>query len=330
MPKLKISLINDGVFSIPCSTVFIKHIEGMMCQLELNLNKRVGGKLETFYKENEKKEDNKLSTKGKLPCEYLHIINFHKDDLPFTYLSVDRYARRFFQFAIADPNAVKIATTIHGPGAGLDSSESMEVMLEALADEFSSTDSLGNLQEILFIERDSNNFGMLQTRVKYLQENKGLLEFDGNDYFLLPVSGKSTHNLKKQLTKTIFVAMPFSDDFDDIYWYGIKRPIEKAACKPEMLKHEKFSGDIIERIKKRIEESELVIADITGNRPNIFYEIGYAHALNKKVIFLSQDKEIPFDIITQRNIFYLPKKIKELEQELKEYLDEILSESEEL
>lgn len=327
MPKLKFSLIKDGIFSIPCSTVFIKHIEGMMCQAELHLNKMVDGRLETFYQAYEKNEDNKRSTEGKFPFDNLHIINFHKKDLPFTNLSVDKYARRFFKFALADPNAVKIATTIHGPGAGLDPSESLEIMLQALAEELSFTNSLGSLQEILFIERNPDTYEMLRRRLNYLEADKVLIEFEGDDFFLLPAPKGTTRNLKdrsNQLTKSIFVAMPFSDDFDDIYWYGIKQPIEKVNCKPELLKHEKFIGVIIDRIKRRIKESKLVIADISGNNPNVFYEVGYAQALDKPVILISQQEETAFDLSTHRHILYSSKRISFLEKELSEHLTEIL------
>lgn len=327
MKKLKISLVKGGIFSIPCSTVFIKHIEGLMCRTEMHLNAQVDGKLETFYQENEKKADTRLSTKGKYPFEFLHILNFHRADLPFTYLSVDQYARRFLKLAICDPHASKIATTIHGPGSGLDASEALEVMLYALAEELSFTKSLGSLQEVLFIERDPEIFEKLETRLKYLEVSKGLVETEGDDVFLVPSEKGTTRNLKnrtEQLSKSVFIAMPFSEDFDDIYLYGIKKPVDEMQYTPECLKHEKYMGDIVDRIKIRIKESKLVIADISGNNPNVFYEVGFAQALGKPVILISQEQEAPFDLCTQQRIFYSSRKIGSLEKEVSAQLKQFL------
>jgi hypothetical protein len=330
MQKLKISLIKGGILSIPCSTVFIKHIEGIMCQTELSLNDKVDGKLEIYYRENEKKKDDKLSTEGKFPFKYLHILNYHKKDLPFSNMSVDSYARRFFKLAINDPEATKVATTIHGPGAGLDTSESFEIMLSALSEELAFTNSLGSLQEILFIERDAETFEMLEKRLKFLHLRTDLLEIIGDDIFLIPAKKGTTRKLvdrSKQLSKVIFVAMPFSEYFEDIYHYGIHSAVKALEHTPEMLKHEKYIGDIIDRIKTRIAISEMVIADISGNNPNVFYEVGYAHALNKPVLLLSQTEESPFDLRTQRQIFYKSYGIKKLEEDLRENLKEILQKS---
>ena len=60
-------------------------------------------------------------------------------------------------------------------------------------------------------------------------------------------------------------------------------------------------------IWRSINEARIVIADITGGNPNVFYEIGIAHTIGKDVILISQDigeKDIPFDIHARRVIDY--------------------------
>lgn len=48
-----------------------------------------------------------------------------------------------------------------------------------------------------------------------------------------------------------------------------------------------------------------MIAEITSPNQNVFYELGYAHALNKPTILLARrGKELPFDIRSYRVIFY--------------------------
>ena len=67
-------------------------------------------------------------------------------------------------------------------------------------------------------------------------------------------------------------------------------------------------GHIIENILKGIAEFELIIADLTGRNPNVFYELGIVHMVKdvEKVILLSQDTEsIPFDLRVLRCIQYV-------------------------
>jgi nucleoside 2-deoxyribosyltransferase len=64
-------------------------------------------------------------------------------------------------------------------------------------------------------------------------------------------------------------------------------------------------GIVFEDIKRQIAEAKIVIAEITAPNQNVFYELGYAHALNKPTILLAQrGKELPFDIRSYRVIFY--------------------------
>ena len=64
-------------------------------------------------------------------------------------------------------------------------------------------------------------------------------------------------------------------------------------------------GIIFEDIKRQITESKIGIAEITAPNQNVFYELGYAHALNKPTILLAQrGRELPFDIRSYRVIFY--------------------------
>lgn len=66
-----------------------------------------------------------------------------------------------------------------------------------------------------------------------------------------------------------------------------------------------YGHNILEDIWIAINESSLIIADITSRNPNVFYEIGIAHTLGKKVILLTQKvTDIPFDFKNYRHIIY--------------------------
>jgi nucleoside 2-deoxyribosyltransferase len=63
-------------------------------------------------------------------------------------------------------------------------------------------------------------------------------------------------------------------------------------------------GNIVDQVWQGIRGWDAVVADITRHNPNVFYEIGLAHALGKEVILLSQDVDAPFDIRSSRRLNY--------------------------
>ena len=67
--------------------------------------------------------------------------------------------------------------------------------------------------------------------------------------------------------------------------------------------HEDFV--ITDKIIECIKRAKVIIVDLTGNRPNGYYELGYASALGKPVVLLSRNGEKPhFDVYNQNIIFY--------------------------
>ena len=75
---------------------------------------------------------------------------------------------------------------------------------------------------------------------------------------------------------------------------------------------------------KEITHADLLIADVSGRDPHVFYELGYAHALGKKVIVIVQDpKDIPVDT-SGRYIKYALNAINFLAERLRELIKETL------
>ena len=114
-----------------------------------------------------------------------------------------------------------------------------------------------------------------------------------------------------------FVLMPFDESFDDIYNFGIKESCKEADAYCERVDEQVFQETILERIYNQISKADIIIADMTGRNPNVFYEVGYAHALGKLTILLTQKAEdIPFDLKHYTHIVY-NNKITILKSELK-------------
>jgi hypothetical protein len=102
-----------------------------------------------------------------------------------------------------------------------------------------------------------------------------------------------------------FVLMPFAPQFDDIYRLGIKDACARAGAYCERVDEQIYQGTILARIYQQIAVADIVIADMTGRNPNVFYEVGYAHALDKRVLLLTQDvNDIPFDLSNYPHIVY--------------------------
>src|ERR1035437_2062441 len=103
----------------------------------------------------------------------------------------------------------------------------------------------------------------------------------------------------------VFVLMPFDARFADVYELGIKPACVDAGAYCERVDEQLFEETIIERIYNQIAKADLIVAEMTGRNPNVFYEVGYAHALGKSVILLTQKAEdIPFDLMHYPHIVY--------------------------
>lgn len=117
-----------------------------------------------------------------------------------------------------------------------------------------------------------------------------------------------------------FVLMPFDAKFDDIYKFGIKEPAAELGILAERVDEQIYSEGILDRIYRQIELADVIVADMTGQNPNVFYEVGYAHAKGKLCILLtSSADDIPFDLKHRRHIVY-GKSIKTLKERLIEEL----------
>lgn len=102
-----------------------------------------------------------------------------------------------------------------------------------------------------------------------------------------------------------FVLMPFSDDYTDVYMSGIKLACDGAGLKCERVDQQHFDDTILERIYNEIRKADVIIAEMSGMNSNVFYEVGYAHALKKRVILVTREaKDIPFDLKHHQHIVY--------------------------
>lgn len=101
----------------------------------------------------------------------------------------------------------------------------------------------------------------------------------------------------------VFCVHPFSDGFQRLY-NELKNRFESDYLFVNALDMDN-PRSVLRDIVEGIYGAEVVIADLTGANPNVYYELGLAHALRKKTIILTQAiDELPFDIRAYRVIEY--------------------------
>jgi hypothetical protein len=102
-----------------------------------------------------------------------------------------------------------------------------------------------------------------------------------------------------------FVVMQFAEPYDTFYREVIQNQAEAAGFQVVRMDEKAGPGVVFQDIQREIEQAEIVIAEITPANPNVFYELGYAHALGKPTILLARrEAELPFDIRSFRVVFY--------------------------
>lgn len=112
-----------------------------------------------------------------------------------------------------------------------------------------------------------------------------------------------------------FVAMPFGTqceadgkllNFTRIYIELIKPGLERAGLEVIRADEERGAGDIREDMFQELLMADLVLADLTIDNPNVWYELGVRHALRARGVVIVQGPRNtkPFDIYTDRKLTY--------------------------
>ncbi len=114
--------------------------------------------------------------------------------------------------------------------------------------------------------------------------------------------------------KVCFVISPIGKEgteqhsqFKEVLEYVIKPAFEDSDYKYEVVRADDINrtGSFIKDILENIYSSHIVVADLTNQNPNVFYELGVRHSLRPRTILISQNlDDIPSDLREYRTLIY--------------------------
>ena len=148
--------------------------------------------------------------------------------------------------------------------------------------------------------------GQFSGSINTLLRNQSIKKIDRGIYKINQNFGGKT------FMKTCFVVSPIGDvgseiriNADKLFKYIISPVCKSCGFEPVRVDQINDSDSITQTIIDKLLSSELVIADISGHNPNVFYEMGYRKCTDKPIIHLKKKGEsIPFDVNTVRTFEY--------------------------
>jgi len=152
---------------------------------------------------------------------------------------------------------------------------------------------LTSLQSAQLVERKDDKFRILDVAVIPEREESGTIK-------------KLSSGAKISAGDSCFVVMPFAAPIGG-YFQNIYEPaIQKAGMRAVRADADIFgTGKIMDQIWAGINAAKVLVAELTTRNPNVFYELGLAHALNKPVVLVSSNEpDVPFDLKHIRVIYY--------------------------
>jgi hypothetical protein len=221
---------------------------------------------------------------------------------------------------IAGPN-VQLSEAVAELGLALASDDSEQIRLK--------TDTLQSLlvtpgfdllsdpdlfRNIFSVPRPPKSNPLRQSRPKASKET---LTTNVPPHQLGKLFGGANFTLDPQLC---FVLMPFAEKYRPLYEDHIRPSVTNAGLLCERADEIRGMNLITWDIWERINRARFLIADLTEQNPNVFYELGLAHAISKDVILITQSEGfVPFDLKAIRWIKYdfTPRGTQKLEKDLK-------------
>jgi len=110
---------------------------------------------------------------------------------------------------------------------------------------------------------------------------------------------------EKVSDKKVFVIMSFKPEHRDAYFVAIEPTLLKLGFEPIRVDQIQHNKTVTSEIVNQIEKAAFVVGDLTGERPNVYYEIGWAHRADKEVVLVARKgSAVHFDVSAINRIEY--------------------------
>jgi len=149
-----------------------------------------------------------VDTRGALPSSSVLFIGV-PPLVNFSYLQIQEFTRRAILTTTRDrPDARHLVTTLHGPGIGLDEIEALHAEVRGIFSALNGHETAGSLVRISIVERNAERVKRLRAALFEAQQGAQIL----------------IGQYRTERKPRAFVAMPFSPDMEDVFYYESKIP----------------------------------------------------------------------------------------------------------
>ena len=322
IPSINIRIETGDATKYYVDVLILKYAQSS-CGLDLEIIRRLkGAGFEVGKLAPRPEQFEKISSHGvTLAPDLLFVgVNALRD---FGYKEIRKFSRLALA-ALKDvaPDAKHIGITLHGVNYGLDEAEAFEAEVAGFIDALQEDSFPHGLELITFIEREETRAervrkllsrmlpsGYIEDKAKSILRGQSI-EFNERLRSVGYASESKPH---------IFVAMPFAEEMEDVFHYGISSSVKEAGFICERADQSSFTGDILDWVKRRIRTSSLLVADLSNANQNVYLEVGYAWGCGVPTVLLVKNPDhLKFDVKGQRCLVY--KSIKNLEEQLKNEL----------
>lgn len=244
----------------------------------------------------------------------------------FDYAQIREFGKNVLRaLAMTNTRVRTLALTLHGIGYGLDEAESLRAEVAGLVDAVEADLCPPDLERVVIVEAQAGRVARLRKELVRALPH-GIVRPSAIDAAPQTAANVAETNLRSagiasRAKPYVFVAMPFAEEYSDVFEYGIQNAVSKGlngAYLCERADLASFTGDVMEYVRERIQGAALVIADLTSANANVYLEIGYAWGCGRRTVLIvnakSRAEDVKFDLRGQRYLEY--KSIKDLETRL--------------
>jgi len=229
--------------------------------------------------------------------------------------------------AVEYPGAKHVALSIHGPGFGLDEAEALMAQVGGIVDALQSGNVPIALERITFVEIVKDRVKRLRNavtpffeEVNYAQAALGQ-EWGYDLTFSMQTEQSAPDAGTEEIKPYALAIIPGDSSLDDIYYYGIQRPVHSQGLLCERItldatpQENEEEGDL-QATLQRTGQASLLICYLSEQTPLLNLHVGYAWGKGVPVIFVGRGGETTF--YDEEVMIY--EKIWELEERLSQQL----------